>query len=103
MAIKNDNKQIVSRKNQKHFGSDLIAFALGELEIPYACLNPGASYRGLHDSIVNFLGILSLFIKENNENNIEIGKNKTIQIENFELSQNFGFFSFIYIYLLISF
>ena len=56
MAIKGDNKQIVSGKNQKYFGSDLIAFALRELEIPYACLNPGASYRGLHDSIVNILG-----------------------------------------------
>ena len=56
MAIKGDNKQIVSGKNQKYFGSDLIAFALRELDIPYACLNPGASYRGLHDSIVNFLG-----------------------------------------------
>ena len=56
MAIKSDNKQIVSRKNQKYFGSDLIAFALRKLEIPYACFNPGASYRGLHDSIVNILG-----------------------------------------------
>jgi len=34
---------------------------------------------------------------------IEIGKNKIAQKENLELSQNFGFFNFIYIYLLISF
>ena len=38
------------------FGSDLIAEALAALDIPYVALNPGASYRGLHDSIVNYLG-----------------------------------------------
>src|SRR5262249_12057070 len=26
------------------------------LDIPYIALNPGASYRGLHDSLVNYLG-----------------------------------------------
>jgi len=29
---------------------------LSALDIPYIALNPGASYRGLHDSLVNFLG-----------------------------------------------
>ncbi len=38
------------------WGSDVIASALHEQNVPYACLNPGASYRGLHDSIVNYLG-----------------------------------------------
>lgn len=38
------------------YGSDLIAHALREQDFPYICLNPGASYRGLHDSLVNFLG-----------------------------------------------
>jgi len=38
------------------FGSDVIAAALREQELPYICLNPGASYRGLHDSLVNYLG-----------------------------------------------
>jgi thiamine pyrophosphate-dependent acetolactate synthase large subunit-like protein len=38
------------------WGSDLVADALREQNIPYICLNPGASYRGLHDSIVNYLG-----------------------------------------------
>ena len=38
------------------FGSDVIADALRSLDIPYIALNPGASYRGLHDSIVNYLG-----------------------------------------------
>jgi thiamine pyrophosphate-dependent acetolactate synthase large subunit-like protein len=38
------------------WGSDAIAACLRELDIPYLALNPGASYRGLHDSIVNYLG-----------------------------------------------
>ncbi len=38
------------------FGSDAIAEALRDLHIPYVALNPGASYRGLHDSLVNHLG-----------------------------------------------
>jgi thiamine pyrophosphate-dependent acetolactate synthase large subunit-like protein len=42
------------RKNL--WGSDLIAAILRELEIPYVALVPGSSYRGLHDSIVNYLG-----------------------------------------------
>ncbi len=42
--------------NAPGFGSDVVADTLRALEIPYIALNPGASYRGLHDSIVNFLG-----------------------------------------------
>jgi thiamine pyrophosphate-dependent acetolactate synthase large subunit-like protein len=42
--------------NAPGFGSDVIAEALRSLEIPYIALTPGASYRGLHDSIVNYLG-----------------------------------------------
>ncbi len=38
------------------WGSDVIALALRALDLPYVALNPGASYRGLHDSLVNFLG-----------------------------------------------
>ena len=40
----------------KEVGSDAIAAMLRALDIPYLALNPGASYRGLHDSIVNYLG-----------------------------------------------
>ncbi|ANY16830.1 acetolactate synthase [Bordetella pseudohinzii] len=36
--------------------SDAIADILRGLDIPYVLLNPGASFRGLHDSIVNHLG-----------------------------------------------
>jgi thiamine pyrophosphate-dependent acetolactate synthase large subunit-like protein len=38
------------------WGSDAIAAMLRALDIPYLALNPGASYRGLHDSLVNHLG-----------------------------------------------
>ena len=38
------------------FGSDIVAETLRSLEMPYIALNPGASYRGLHDSLVNHLG-----------------------------------------------
>jgi len=38
------------------YGSDAIAEMLRNLDLPYIALNPGASYRGLHDSIVNYLG-----------------------------------------------
>ena len=45
-----------SGANAPGFGSDVVAETLRALDIPYISLNPGASYRGLHDSIVNFLG-----------------------------------------------
>lgn len=38
------------------WGSDAVAAMLAALELPYLALNPGATYRGLHDSIVNYLG-----------------------------------------------
>ena len=38
------------------FGSDRVADVLRALDIPFVALNPGASFRGLHDSLVNHLG-----------------------------------------------
>ena len=38
------------------FGSDVVAETLRDMDLTYIALNPGASYRGLHDSIVNYLG-----------------------------------------------
>ncbi|HET9617077.1 MAG TPA: hypothetical protein VFP74_07885, partial [Pseudolabrys sp.] len=38
--------------NAPGFGSDVVADALRATDIPYIALNPGASYRGLHDSLV---------------------------------------------------
>ena len=39
-----------------HYGSDVIVDLLQGFGIEYAALNPGATYRGLHDSIVNYGG-----------------------------------------------
>lgn len=41
---------------QQVWGSDAIADMLRALGVPYVLLNPGASFRGLHDSLVNHLG-----------------------------------------------
>jgi thiamine pyrophosphate-dependent acetolactate synthase large subunit-like protein len=45
-----------ARESEEFWGSDAAAAVLRNLDIPYIALNPGASYRGLHDSIVNYLG-----------------------------------------------
>ncbi|MGB5080774.1 MAG: thiamine pyrophosphate-binding protein [Burkholderiales bacterium] len=47
---------VAGAEQKETWGSDAIAAMLRALEIPYLALNPGASYRGLHDSIVNYLG-----------------------------------------------
>src|SRR5687767_9194517 len=47
---------VASPQQENLWGSDAIAAMLRALDIPYLALNPGASYRGLHDSIVNYLG-----------------------------------------------
>src|SRR5207237_10595227 len=41
---------------EARFGSDVAADTLRALDIAYIALNPGASFRGLHDSLVNRLG-----------------------------------------------
>ncbi|MGH6728293.1 MAG: thiamine pyrophosphate-binding protein [Pseudolabrys sp.] len=50
------DRPIQAGVNAPGFGSDVVADALRALDIPYIALNPGASYRGLHDSLVNYLG-----------------------------------------------
>jgi thiamine pyrophosphate-dependent acetolactate synthase large subunit-like protein len=47
---------MIETKVEMGWGSDAIAAVLRELDFRYAALVPGASYRGLHDSIVNYLG-----------------------------------------------
>ena len=47
---------VPSRVSESFWGSDAVALMLRELKVPYIALVPGASYRGLHDSIVNLLG-----------------------------------------------
>ncbi len=47
------------KKNNDLWGSDVIAKCIRNTGIKYVTLNPGASFRGLHDSIVNHLGNVS--------------------------------------------
>ncbi len=55
-AIGKLDRPVPAGVNAAGFGSDVVADALRALDIPYIALNPGASYRGLHDSLVNYLG-----------------------------------------------
>ena len=50
------DRPVAAGVNAAGFGSDVVADAMRALDIPYIALNPGASYRGLHDSLVNYLG-----------------------------------------------
>ena len=46
----------VEAQAKMEWGSDAIAEVLHQLDLPFVSLVPGASYRGLHDSLVNYLG-----------------------------------------------
>jgi thiamine pyrophosphate-dependent acetolactate synthase large subunit-like protein len=50
------DRPVPSPPSARVWGSDAIAATLRSLDIPYVALNPGSSYRGLHDSLVNYLG-----------------------------------------------
>ena len=43
-------------RRQPQYGSDLIVDLMGALEIEYAAFSPGATFRGIHDSILNYAG-----------------------------------------------
>jgi thiamine pyrophosphate-dependent acetolactate synthase large subunit-like protein len=50
------DRPVPSGVNAPAFGSAVVADALRATGIDYIALNPGASYRGFHDSLVNYLG-----------------------------------------------
>ena len=54
--LKNIDRPVNLGNPQLGWASDVAAEMLRRLGIKYISLNPGASYRGLHDSIVNYLG-----------------------------------------------
>lgn len=59
--LNNDKAAAIERPvgdaaSEPQFGSDVAAQALRAIGVPYIALNPGASFRGLHDSLVNYLG-----------------------------------------------
>src|SRR6201998_1950694 len=49
-------RPVLANEPGDYWGSDAAALMLREIGLPYVALNPGASYRGLHDSLVNLLG-----------------------------------------------
>ena len=44
------------RISKAEWGSDVIVDVLRDLGVEYVALNPGATFRGVHDSLVNYLG-----------------------------------------------
>ena len=59
-AIHKDASQLVANADgarvSTRWGSDYLADLLRHVGLEYVALNPGSSYRGLHDSLVNHLG-----------------------------------------------
>ena len=54
--VQRPQKTPAAVKPKERWGGDVIVDMLQRYQLPYATLNPGASYRGLHDSIVNYGG-----------------------------------------------
>src|SRR5688572_28974728 len=55
------NKAVIDQpqnlgKPKMNWGSDVVAEVTRQVDLKYIALVPGASYRGFHDSIVNYLG-----------------------------------------------
>ncbi len=46
----------VEQRPKMEWGSDAIAEVISQLDLPFISFTPGASYRGVHDSLVNYLG-----------------------------------------------
>jgi acetolactate synthase-1/2/3 large subunit len=46
----------LNRNSYERYQSDVIVDLLQRYELPYVALNPGASFRGLHDSLINYGG-----------------------------------------------
>lgn len=46
----------ISGEQSAEWGSDLVVDLLHALDVPYLPMNPGSSFRGLHDSVVNYGG-----------------------------------------------
>ncbi len=54
--MRNDQPDKNRRLAKRKYGSDFIADLLRHYAITYVAFNPGASFRGIHDSLVNYLG-----------------------------------------------
>jgi acetolactate synthase-1/2/3 large subunit len=51
-----NGQTIDCRAVQRRYGSDVMVDAIQACDFPYVSLNPGSSFRGLHDSLVNYGG-----------------------------------------------
>ncbi|RUT34688.1 thiamine pyrophosphate-binding protein [Arsenicitalea aurantiaca] len=49
-------RQVEAHSGKALYGSDVMVTALRELGAEYVFINPGSSFRGIHDSLVNYLG-----------------------------------------------
>jgi acetolactate synthase-1/2/3 large subunit len=56
MDAKSDTAERARTDAQGSYQSDIIADLIKRFGFPYIALNPGASFRGLHDSLVNHVG-----------------------------------------------
>ncbi|WP_420226394.1 thiamine pyrophosphate-binding protein [Pigmentiphaga litoralis] len=52
----NVEKPVIDESIGLEWGSDYLADIIRQLDLKYLSINPGASLRGLHDSLVNYLG-----------------------------------------------
>src|SRR5215467_10247115 len=50
------SQPVAGRYAERAWQSDVIVDLIKHYGFPYIALNPGASYRGLHDSLVNYGG-----------------------------------------------
>jgi thiamine pyrophosphate-dependent acetolactate synthase large subunit-like protein len=57
MPLDDDIEKPVTAGNiEMEWASDVMAEMVRRLDLKYLAMNPGASYRGFHDSLVNYLG-----------------------------------------------
>ena len=49
-------EQAKIEKPRAEWGSDVVVDLLKAFEFEYVAINPGATFRGLHDSLVNYGG-----------------------------------------------
>src|SRR5689334_21419609 len=55
-ASRADKEAGTMAERTPQFGSDLLIDLLAQLGVEYDAFNPGASFRGLHDSLINYGG-----------------------------------------------
>ena len=58
---------------KKRYGSDVIVDVIKQYDIEYASINPGSSFRSLHDSLVNYGGNVKPEIIECPHENTAVG------------------------------